>query len=223
MGDLNKATADALRTLAALDLADLNDQADRLRSEAAEALAAIDRASDRRREISNLLASSLELQGETVAEAILAGDAPSDAATRAPGRDSLIAERETLGAAISQLERREQELRREIVNVEAQAQQRVDAALAPLASAMREEAQAAALRLVAIYADVAALSGNLASFSRLQFPARQAVEGLAGANRLLDYRRTFPVSSGVIDLQHAIRKAAPAIKLGQVGVHSAMP
>ncbi len=186
-------------------------------------MAAVDRAEARCREIGNILANALELAGQTVADALLAGDDATAAAGLAPGRDALTAERDTLRRAIAELQERERGLRREITTTADEAQRQIEAALSPLSEALRRSAQEAARQIVSIFADAAALADTAPSMVRVKLPTRQAVEGLAGMDRLLDYRRTVPVSSGVIDLQHAIRKAAPAVRLGPVRVQSAMP
>lgn len=201
-----------LEAIQALDLSTFNAKADALTAEMAEIRAAIAKADDRRAEIGAELAKSPAQNAEALASALVAGGEASEAAEVAPDRDRLILERENLREARTALDQR---LRQAQIDWQAnkdEAAKRVQDALAPMAAEIRAEARDAAQRLVDCYAAARAIEDAVKGFAGLVLPCRVAVEGVAGANRLLDYRRHVPVPPAVVDVVSNIPKLGPVMK-----------
>lgn len=196
----------------ALDLSTFNAKAEALTAEMANIRAAIAKADDRRAEIGTELAKSPAQNAEALASALVAGGEASEAAGTAPDRDRLILERESLKEARTALDQR---LRQAQIDWQAnhdEAAKRVQDALTPMAAEIREEAREAAQRLVDCYAAARAIEDAVRGFAGIALPCRLAVEGVAGANRLLDYRRHVPVPPAVVDAVSQIRKLGPVMK-----------
>lgn len=212
-----------LEAIHALDLSAFNTKAEALSAEMAEIRAAIAKADDRRAEIGAQLAKSTAENAEALASALVAGGEASEVAEAAPDRDRLILERENLREARSALDQRLRQAQIDWQANQDEAAKKVHDALAPMAAEIREEARGAAQRLIDCYAAARAIEDAVRGFAGIVLPCRLAVEGVAGANRLLDYRRHVPVPPAVLDVVSHIRKIGPVMKGVMVRNEIGMP
>lgn len=203
--------ANTLDAIKSLDLSPFNAKAETLANEIAEIRSAIAKADARRIEIGAELAKSTEANAEAVAAALVSGEAAESAAEAAPDRARLLVERENLREAAKALEGRLRDAQTaEQTNRDA-ARDAIREVLQPVEHEIRQEAREAATRLVDCYAAARAIDDALRGYAGLVLQCRQAVEGVAGMNRLLDYRREVPVPPNVIDLISHVARLGPAV------------
>jgi len=203
--------SNAADALGAVDLREVNDRHEALTRELDEVRTAAQRAEVRLSEIGASLAADADESAGAVADALIAGVAANVAADLEPNRQGLLAERDTLRTAISSLRERERKIRVQITDTEDEAGQIVRAALAGVSNALRDEAQAAASKLLTCFANATALEDAIRGNAGLVLACRQAAEGLAGSTNLLDFKRYVEVSPEFIDLHRAVQTLGPAM------------
>lgn len=212
-----------LDAIKGLDLSPFNAKAVTLSNEIAEIRAAMAKADARRIEIGAELAKSTEESAEAVAEALVSGEAAESAAGAAPDRARLILERENLREAARALEGRLRDAQTAEQNNRDEARDAIREALEPVEREIREVAREAAARLVDCYAAARALDDAFRGYAGLVLPCRQAVEGVAGMNRLLDYRREVPVPPAMVGLVSQIGRQGAVVDGVRARTQISMP
>lgn len=201
----------AATALASLDLSQEVEAITALQAAAAEIETAQEAAARRIREIADTLASQ-RAAAEAVADALVAGQDPSAAATAGPGADALRDEKDALKAGIAELEDRREKVRREIEALRDQAYSKVAVAARPLADAIEAELRDAAERTVAAFAAASALSDATRSYASLRFAAETAAKAVAGPDKALPGRERAKTPAEVLEALASIERHGAALK-----------
>lgn len=151
--------------------------------------------------------------GETLADAIMAGEDPGAAAQSFPTRDDLRARRDALLSAIPALDDRAHDLRQASEEITRQEQARLLAVLQPYLDGIAERQRTAAKAIVDGHAELAAIGEIVgAPYLPERLPSRQAVERLIGMDRLLPYATTLPVPLPLVQLLEPVTTRCKAVE-----------
>ncbi len=202
----------AAKAIDALDLSDLNARAEAINAEIAHLQEAILAAEARRGEIIGDLANWRGPDAVAVADALLATGSPRDAVAVGPNREALTQERDTLGAAMRELQSCIDERRRDIADIEGAAFGRLSEAVAPMAQALAAEARQAAQSIVDSFVALSAI--NLATragrgeVDRLQ----RTMEAIAGGgDSIVPFAKRREVDSDTLALLARLEGKGPAL------------
>jgi hypothetical protein len=210
--------AHAKAAFEALDVSPENERIADIEAAQAKIEAAISRAQARHSEIGRLLSAwAPPAPGGAVADALLAEVDPELAAAEAPTDDRLREERVALDQGIRELRRRLDDCEAEKGQVRHAAAAKAARAGAPLMEAMIADMHQTAQRLVTSYAALVAVAE--ASYSQRPDGARAAMEGIMGAGKLLDWRKTIDVPSEIHAALQPLNgkgKALPSRVISQV-------
>lgn len=196
----------ATQTFAGLDLSATSARLAELRADVARIDVAVAAAEEQRQRIGLQRSENRERgrDGRVVADALLADPAAATglAAMLAPDLAALDEEFEALTAGIKDLKRRRQDLASQVSEVEAEAFTTIGEAARPLTSALEVQAAELIERLVATYADLAALGHATRTGAYAVGRLSKAVGALLGGSHpIVPWREVEPVSE---DLQKAL-------------------
>lgn len=177
----------ATASFAALDLTEENDLIAAIEAELGRLERAVESAFGRQAQIDAELGQLRhpELQGATIADALLAEVPAAEAASTVKLEEELHQERERLRTGVRELRLREETERRKLRDVQALARRKVGDLAAPLTEALLEEVRAASQRVVEGYAGLQAISRTAGSRTTAVLSAK-AVAAAAFAARLVD-------------------------------------
>ncbi|MCW1403271.1 hypothetical protein OKA06_13405 [Novosphingobium sp. MW5] len=150
--------------------------------------------------ISNDLANWMGPDARAVANALLSGTGPAEAAKAGPSEEGLKAERAALRLAIAELGKRAQSCRDSIEAHRELALRQAAEAVAPLVDEILADARNAAETIVGTFAALSAISLATRAGQGAHYPMRRAVERLAGFDALLPARNQFEVPREVAGL-----------------------
>lgn len=201
----------AAERLEALDLSQEVKTLAELQTIATEVEAAQDAASRRIREIGDILASQ-RIDSEAIADALVAGQSPSEAATAGPSADSLRDEKQALKEGLSNLNNRLEAVRREADALRDEAYRKIAIAARPLADIIESDLRAAAEHIVTAYAAASALHDVTRGFINLRGMANAAAQAVTGARNILGDRERVQTPTEVIQALTPIAKYATALK-----------
>lgn len=152
--------------------------------------------------------------GIAVADALLAGVAPTDAAATKLDRAALEHERDALSEALGELGRRSESLLRSRSEIQRAAGRRSLEELAPLCQAYLDQAKEAAERIMESFAAVSAIGratkSNPSGFHNLA----EAAAGVRGSGSLLTPGSTMPVPEHVVALANILNEKGQAYRGG---------
>lgn len=202
----------AATALASLDLAEEVAAVTALAILSDEIEAAQDTAARRIREIADTLANRGSGAG-AVADALVAGQEPSEAAAAGPGADVLREEKDALKAGITELEARRERARREADARRDAAYRKVADAAKPLADAIEAELCDAAERVVAAYGAAAALGDVTRDYARLRFAAQTAAKAVTGPDTALPGRERAETPDAILAALAPLARHGAALKV----------
>jgi hypothetical protein len=222
--NLNEAIADARRRIEALDLS-----ADNARlAEIAEQLGQIDRAlsaaNARREEVLILLrpfrsnSGSIPLPegtGGSVANALLAGVAASEAAGVAVDEAQLERELAALKAGMAELQQRQSNLTTERLSLPSAVGRRIMAEIKPLCDAIESEARDAASIIEEAFAALSAITKATRTHSVALEATAAAIAGMRGGRGLLVASDTVSVPAGITEVLALLAEKGPAYTGGK--------
>ena len=209
-----KLLAAVAQQFAGLDFSTENAEVERIREKIAEVETAIERAEGRCTEIARLKDSYRGPSGRDVADALLANQSATIAATSFPDPAALEAERVALRAAIRELQHQAEDLRAEISRVEMAARHRLREPSEQLAAMIAGEAATLGEQLLKLYAAAAAVTATT-RYGRAQLDAmREAAEGLVKPDGLCIGRRSIDVPSEVADVLQHLHGKGSAMPVG---------
>lgn len=203
--------AGARASLEAVDLTSENARIADINAEQARIEAAIERAQERSREITAILADRREPMGQAVADALLADRAARDAATQVDTDEALKAERTALDLGMRELRSRFSSFEEDKREITIRARGKLSGAAGPWLAELTAEAQRAAEQLVASYVSIATVAD--ATGSQLPQGLQRAVEGVMGELRMLPWRRQVAVPQEILEALEPLRRkglAAPS-------------
>lgn len=196
---MDQATLERARAaFEALDLDQENSEIARLDAEMASIAQAAERAQERITEISRSLAESRGPSGRDVADRLLEGVAVREAAAEGLSREDLESERLALQAAIRDLRRREDDARAAVSTIEYAAARKTANLAEPLFSAIEAQMIQAATVIRDGWAAAIAVGCATRGGAPLIDKLNQALNGVAGHDRLLLYSRSVDVPAEVV-------------------------
>lgn len=202
------------REFSELDFSVENVEVERIKEKIADVETAIERAEGRCTEIARLKDSYRGPSGRDVADALLANQSATVAATAFPDPAALEAERVALRAAIRELQHQAEDLRAEISRVEMACRHRLREPSEQLAAMIIAEAATLGEQLLQLYAAAAAVMATT-RYGQAQLDAmREAAQGLAGPDGLCAGRRSIDVPSEITDLLQNLNGKGPALTVG---------
>jgi len=153
---------------------------------------------------------------EAVADALLGGDTATSAATAGPSAAMLEEERAALKMGIAELDRRNEEARRESEALRQTALAKVAKAAQPLADAIAADMIEAANRLAAGFAAARAVNEVTRGATDLLIAAKAAVAGLVGGDALLGHVEALDVPGEVAEALAPIAAHRGALRVPPV-------
>ncbi len=224
---IETALQDTRRQIGALDFTAENARISAIDVQLAQIEAAQQRARERREEVLQLLrpfnaahhlASSPvlnETDGRTIADALLAGKDTSEAAEQRLTRDKLERERDALRDGLTDLARRERELRQERDDIKSGAARSTLDQLRPLCEAYEEEAREGARMILRSFAALTSLGNVSRSNPPGLHATAAAVPGLRGGDKLMRAGESIDVPGEVLALVELLAEKGPA-QIGRV-------
>ncbi|GAB7550705.1 hypothetical protein NRB_01990 [Novosphingobium sp. 11B] len=219
---IDTALYEAKRRIAALDYAPENEQIATTDHQLAQIELSLQTARARREEILRLIR---ELRGDTnyagrptidvndgmaVADALLAGVAPSDAASRKHDLSGLEHERDALSEGMSELTRRQTSLQNGRQDTRRKAARRTLDELKPLCAAYTERARAAGEEILRCFAALSAIGRATNSNAPGLSVVGEAAAAVRGPGGLVQTGNTMEVPAEILELVEALREKGPA-------------
>jgi len=134
---------------------------------------------------------------ELVADALLAGVAPSEAARLGPSKEELVSQKQALQSSASNLRERERALRQRKRALEDSAKTKVAHAVQPFVADIERVINEAAEEIVSAFASLRILSETTGSFALQNLAVREAREGIMGPDRILPFRNKIAIPPGL--------------------------
>lgn len=202
------------REFADLDTSAGNAEVDRIKEKIAAVETAIERAEGRCTEIARLKDSYRGPSGRDVADALLANQSATVAATAFPDPATLEAERIALRAAIRELQHQAEDLRAEISRVEMASRHRIQEPSEKLASMIISEASTIGEQFLQLYAAASAVMATT-RYGRAQLDAmREVAQGLVGPDGVCAGRRSIDVPVEIAEVLENLKGKGPSLPVG---------
>ncbi|MCB5426315.1 hypothetical protein H0274_13690 [Altererythrobacter sp. CC-YST694] len=196
---------------AALDFSEENARIAEVTAEIDRTEAAITTAEQRCTEISRELVDYRGPNASAVAEAMLSGVAPAQAAAAAPNRAELEAERGALRSGIRELRQRVEDLQAEVAGIQRAAFLRVRPAVQEVVKTLTDEARAAAQKIIDAAVALDAIAYATKQGDHEAGAVRRAAAGVIGQDRLIPGRRDYPVPPEIVSLLQNLAGKRPAL------------
>lgn len=214
---IDQLTSRAATAFAALDVSEENARIAEIEAERERIAAAIDRAEQRKSEITRELEAVRDPEpGIAVANALMANVPASEAAEQASNRDRLFQERADLHRGIGELRKRDEDCVIQILGVQQAAGAKAGEVAAPVIEAIIAQARAAGEQIVTAYASLAAISDATRTGRGEADRLGQAVAGLMSREALLNRRNIVNVPASTAAMLAPLQSKGPAIRTGSL-------
>lgn len=174
------------------------------------------KAEEARQEASRLSREIHEFAGpdpSRVADALLDGVEPMEAASNGPSVDMLRARKEAMAASAKELQRRAESIGREIVEVRDRALAKIAQASQPFAAALVASSQDAANQIIANAAAMRCLNDICRGYTAQDTALRAAFNGISGVDKLVADAREIEVPSGLLDALAPLEELSEALQI----------
>jgi len=195
-----------------LDFSDENASVDALKAEIATLYEAIAKADARRSEISRTLIEDRGPDARAVADGLLSDVSAMEAASSAPSRAEMEAERAALAAGVRDLNERARDAREKIQEVESKAFQRLGPLIKPLLDELAADAREAAERIVQAFSALETV-GYATRYSGELDKVSDAVAGIIGEGCLLrgPYQNLLEAPGEIVEMLSTLRDKGSAL------------
>lgn len=201
--------------LEALDFTNENAELVRLQAEIDAARQAIDTARQRAAQIGKeeREGSAERSAGRAVADALLSGDDPDEAATASTAAGTLVDRKAALVAAIPQLAEQMTRAKARMSEIRHEAERQVRKTMCPLVEVLMTQAREAAGQMVEVYASLAAVSSVAGSVQNEDRALGTVIRALSDKNVLPRGRGDIPVPAAINRLQESLEGKGMAFPL----------
>lgn len=213
-----KILAAVAREFSSLDLSDENETFASLQSEMRQTEERLAAADERRSAIAREIHEYRGPSGREVAQALLDGSSPTEAAKAGPDLQALEQEKQALIAGGRVLRDRIEEIRGQISNVESAARTKIIPGAQKLEGMLVGQALTVLEQLVSIFADLSALAGTTRFGGNKIVKLREVLNAANGFEGFAGYRRDIEVSPALNESLRHLDGKGPALRVGFLSV-----